>query len=589
MSPRPPARPRRRPLRPWRPVPHAAVLGAFAVSLATLPAPVIEAKAPGVRHCYKTVCHRVRTIEETRRLIGKTRLITASHYNFPHLDRFNTGTYTSNGERFHAGLSDRVSSSDLPDGTELIIRNPANGRTAHVRVNDFGPFHGTRKLDVTRRVADDLGFAKQGVIDLEVTVIAAPLPEDLVYRRNRPRLSARGFLGAIADGDMPALIRRKIAERTPVDPATILAAAPQPDPEPTIAITASEPFAAGLAPIALEPEPSLDTALTAAAAATPAPEAEPAGDALLAANDSAVETVASPPPSTSDLPPIIALTEPPAEIADVTPGIDHDLGAGETQRMSAAITMAEAEPLADVEVASEIASASASGPVVANVAPDPIASAQEQPPAFAAASSAPGPAGHVRHASPAPLLTPSSLILALIMAMLSALMAASATHRPRTTPARSADRSLLKADRRPSAAAPVSLDDFAPTSTASPPIDDARTDTAVVAPAPAPRVTFIAPGTAITAHLSGRGRVVVAGSLAGTFDVGAVVVLPGGHLHGEVTADTVEIDGDFHGALTARRVFLKPNAHARGLIDAVELSVDEGASLDADIRSRRAP
>ena len=30
----------------------------------------LEAKAPGITHCYKGVCHRVRTLDETRKLLG---------------------------------------------------------------------------------------------------------------------------------------------------------------------------------------------------------------------------------------------------------------------------------------------------------------------------------------------------------------------------------------------------------------------------------------------------------------------------------------------------------------------------------------
>ena len=119
-----------------------------------MPMPLL-AKAPGVSHCYKSVCHRVRTVEQTRALIGRTLTVETSYYDIPGVDRFNTGTYTSNGELFDANDGARVASVEYPDGTELLLRNPINGRVSHVIVNDFGPFLGDRRLDVTRRVSSE--------------------------------------------------------------------------------------------------------------------------------------------------------------------------------------------------------------------------------------------------------------------------------------------------------------------------------------------------------------------------------------------------------------------------------------------------
>lgn len=170
-----------------------------------------DAKDPGRVHCYRDVCHRVRSLEETRRLIGRTLQLEASYYDDASVDRFNRGTVTSNGETFDAGSPGRVSSSDLPDGTELLLRNPANGLTSHVRVNDFGPFYGSRLIDVTRRVARDLGFMRKGVTPLEVTIIAAPMPEEATYRRNRVSQPALGHIGVVETSELTTLVRRLVS------------------------------------------------------------------------------------------------------------------------------------------------------------------------------------------------------------------------------------------------------------------------------------------------------------------------------------------------------------------------------------------
>lgn len=201
--------------RPGLPLPaFACAAAAIPFGWAFQPSPV-DAKAPSVSYCYRSVCHRVKTVEQTRRLIGRLLVVETSYYDLPGVDRFNTGIYTSNGERFDANDQARVASADLPDGTELLLRNPINGRVSHVRVNDFGPFRGDRRLDVTRRVAEDLDFKHKGVVRLEVIVIAAPADDDLTYRRNRERRATRGHLGVVFEPEMPALISGLIAERNP--------------------------------------------------------------------------------------------------------------------------------------------------------------------------------------------------------------------------------------------------------------------------------------------------------------------------------------------------------------------------------------
>ncbi|MEE8578811.1 MAG: RlpA-like double-psi beta-barrel domain-containing protein, partial [Hyphomicrobium sp.] len=159
-----------------RPHPWRFLAGAlsFALVVCTISASPVLAKFPGKVHCYRGVCHRVMTIDETERLIGNTRTVITTFYDDPRVDRFNRGKYTSSGERFDANNPSRAASSTFPDGTELLVWNPLNGRAGHVRINDFGPFHTNRTLDVTRVLAERLGIGRAGVVALRVTVIAAP-------------------------------------------------------------------------------------------------------------------------------------------------------------------------------------------------------------------------------------------------------------------------------------------------------------------------------------------------------------------------------------------------------------------------------
>jgi rare lipoprotein A len=59
----------------------------------------------------------------------------------------------------------------LPFGTVLSVENLKNGRRVMVRINDRGPFVGGRIIDVTRAAASRLGFLKDGVTKVRLTVI----------------------------------------------------------------------------------------------------------------------------------------------------------------------------------------------------------------------------------------------------------------------------------------------------------------------------------------------------------------------------------------------------------------------------------
>jgi cytoskeletal protein CcmA (bactofilin family) len=148
------------------------------------------------------------TIEETKSLVSSTRILVASYYDDPRVDPSNTGELTSSGEKFDADNSGRVASAIYPDGTELLLWNPLNGRTAHVRVNDFGPFHSNRTLDLTRALAKRLDVTHQGVTVLLATVVAPPRPEEPQYRSLRTYPKAKGYLGIYEEDALPAIAKK---------------------------------------------------------------------------------------------------------------------------------------------------------------------------------------------------------------------------------------------------------------------------------------------------------------------------------------------------------------------------------------------
>lgn len=189
----------------------------LAVSLSSEPA---EAKTPGKTYCFVGKCHRVKTIEETRKLIGHTVTLKTSHYDDPKRDRFNPSLLTSSGEYFRSDRPDNAASPIFPDGTRLLIWNPATKQTAVVRINNAGPYMGQRNLDVSRATAERLGFARQGVATLKAKILAAPTPAEATYRKGRTYDPVPGHIGTFESIDTAMLsVGRSIYNifKSPVD------------------------------------------------------------------------------------------------------------------------------------------------------------------------------------------------------------------------------------------------------------------------------------------------------------------------------------------------------------------------------------
>lgn len=56
----------------------------------------------------------------------------------------------------------------LPLGTKLRVTNTTTGESVVVKVNDRGPFHGNRVIDLSHAAAKTLGMIKSGVCDVKI-------------------------------------------------------------------------------------------------------------------------------------------------------------------------------------------------------------------------------------------------------------------------------------------------------------------------------------------------------------------------------------------------------------------------------------
>ncbi|AXE21734.1 septal ring lytic transglycosylase RlpA family lipoprotein [Runella rosea] len=98
-------------------------------------------------------------------LLGKEEQGKASFYN-----KMFDGRQTSSGEKFNQKELTAAHRS-LPINTMIEVTNLSNNKSVIVRVNDRGPFHHTRLIDLTRAAAEHLGFIKSGIASVKLRVV----------------------------------------------------------------------------------------------------------------------------------------------------------------------------------------------------------------------------------------------------------------------------------------------------------------------------------------------------------------------------------------------------------------------------------
>jgi rare lipoprotein A len=85
------------------------------------------------------------------------------------------GRLTANGEVFDMG-SLTAAHTTLPMPCYARVTNLSNGKSLIVRVNDRGPYHGNRLIDVSNKAAELLDFKSNGVARVRVEYVGrAPL------------------------------------------------------------------------------------------------------------------------------------------------------------------------------------------------------------------------------------------------------------------------------------------------------------------------------------------------------------------------------------------------------------------------------
>ena len=100
------------------------------------------------------------------------------------------GRLTSNGETFNA-YGATAAHRSLPIPSYVRVTNLENGNSMILRVNDRGPFHADRIIDLSYAAAVRLGFEKKGTARVEVVALEVQGSEDL----RKTAVNRSGLLG----------------------------------------------------------------------------------------------------------------------------------------------------------------------------------------------------------------------------------------------------------------------------------------------------------------------------------------------------------------------------------------------------------
>ncbi len=183
------------------------------------------------------------------------------------------GRKTSSGERYDMYAMTAAHKS-LPLPTYAKVTNLENGRTAVVRINDRGPFHGDRVIDLSYTAARKLGVVSKGTAVVEVRAIDPRKPgsgsgdENLFAVAERAgRDETRPGRGeTIAASGAP----KKKAESAPPALATVATETARPEPSPASA----KPIlvAQSKEPARATPPPARSATLAPAAGSASAPK-----------------------------------------------------------------------------------------------------------------------------------------------------------------------------------------------------------------------------------------------------------------------------------------------------------------------------
>lgn len=123
------------------------------------------------------------------------------------------GHLTSNGETYNMFMM-TAAHKTLPLPSFVKVTNLSNGKTAVVRVNDRGPFHPDRVIDLSYAAAKKLGYQQHGTARVKLEVIHFDKDNNVTVG-NRPTVTYEEYAGA--GPSEPATVAVNAAAKFSVD------------------------------------------------------------------------------------------------------------------------------------------------------------------------------------------------------------------------------------------------------------------------------------------------------------------------------------------------------------------------------------
>lgn len=114
------------------------------------------------------------------------------------------GRNTSNGERYNM-YAMTAAHKALPIPTYVRVTNLRNGKSVTVRVNDRGPFHEDRIIDLSYAAAARLDMLKTGTTEVEIRAIDASQPRIESTTESTPSLQAESLPDAVASSQLESI------------------------------------------------------------------------------------------------------------------------------------------------------------------------------------------------------------------------------------------------------------------------------------------------------------------------------------------------------------------------------------------------
>jgi peptidoglycan lytic transglycosylase len=179
------------------------------------------------------------------------------------------GLHTSSGEPYDMyGMT--AAHPTLPIPSYARVTNLANGSSVVVRINDRGPFHKGRVIDLSYTAAFKLGYVDQGSTQVEVVSILGDELPLVAAARRVPALPNRARPAA---AKAPAAVPPLAAAATPAEPVAEPATLQRPEEPMALAALVPPPAAAAVAPA----KPAASLAGVSASAAQPTASAAAPG------------------------------------------------------------------------------------------------------------------------------------------------------------------------------------------------------------------------------------------------------------------------------------------------------------------------